>query len=333
MDAPATTAAPAAAGPTGGWAVDPDELRSFSDAVLRARSYLDTVQRKVSRMQGAELTPQLGTSPVGQQLAKKFDDRLNSTDGLRVMLDEAMKRMQKFVASAESAARSYEAMDENAKQTFDGVLPDVGGLLTDVIDGIMSDEDTGADHAHDHGHYGDDDHDDHGKPDDHGGGSGSGHGDPGSDHGGADSGEAGSGSGRGGPGSDQGGSGDGSAGGHRPDPGGSGGDHGGSGADGARPDAGGPNQPGDNPTSHDGAHSSTSHGTGGGGTGTNGADRPGGDSAGHSGDRPGGEASGTSGDRPGGDSAGHSGDRAGGGQSGGGRGDPVTVGHGEGRHR
>jgi hypothetical protein len=114
---PATTAAPMAASTetpteTGGWDVDTDRLRTFSESVVRARSYLDSVQKRVERMQGAELTPQLGTSPVGEQLAKKFDDRLNSTDGLRAMLAEAMTRMDRFVTSAEQAARAYEETDQ-----------------------------------------------------------------------------------------------------------------------------------------------------------------------------------------------------------------------------
>jgi hypothetical protein len=100
-----------------GWEVDPDRLRSFTDAVVRARSYLDAVQAKVDRMQGAELTPQIGTSPVGQQLAKKFDDRLNSNDGLRARLAEAMKRMDDFVASAEHAASAYEELEQNTVDT------------------------------------------------------------------------------------------------------------------------------------------------------------------------------------------------------------------------
>lgn len=104
---------------TGGWEVDPWRLRSFGDAVVRARSYLDAVQMKVDRMQGAELTPQLGTSPVGEQLAKKFDDRLNSVDGLRAMLTEAMKRMDDFVTSAEKAAKAYEEAEETAVETFE----------------------------------------------------------------------------------------------------------------------------------------------------------------------------------------------------------------------
>jgi hypothetical protein len=76
------------------------------------------VQAKVDRMQGAEMTPQLGTSPVGKQLAKKFDDRLNSADGLRAMLAEAMKRMEDFVTSAEKAARSYDELEETTVDTF-----------------------------------------------------------------------------------------------------------------------------------------------------------------------------------------------------------------------
>jgi hypothetical protein len=115
--AAATMVAPA--GKQDGWEVEPYQLRGFGDAVLRARAYLDAVQAKVDRMQGAELTPQLGTSPVGTQLAKKFDDRLNSADGLRAMLVEAMKRMEDFVTSAEDAARAYEQLEENTAGTFD----------------------------------------------------------------------------------------------------------------------------------------------------------------------------------------------------------------------
>lgn len=118
MPEQATTMA-APAGKADGWQVDPWKLRSFSDAVVRARAYLDAVQAKVDRMQGAELTPQLGTSPVGTQLAKKFDDRLNSADGLRAMLVEAMQRMEDFVTSAEKAARAYEELEETNTENFD----------------------------------------------------------------------------------------------------------------------------------------------------------------------------------------------------------------------
>jgi type IV secretory pathway VirB10-like protein len=116
MQVPATTVAPVRK--PDGWEVDSYQLRAFSDAVLRARSYLDSVHAKADRMQGAELDPQLGTSPVGTQLAKKFDDRLNSAHGLRAMLAEAMKRMDDFVASAEKAARAYEENEQNVVDTF-----------------------------------------------------------------------------------------------------------------------------------------------------------------------------------------------------------------------
>jgi hypothetical protein len=116
MQVPATTVAPVRK--PDGWEVDSYQLRAFSDAVVRARSYLDSVHAKADRMQGAELDPQLGTSPVGTQLAKKFDDRLNSAHGLRAMLAEAMKRMDDFVASAEKAARAYEENEQNVVDTF-----------------------------------------------------------------------------------------------------------------------------------------------------------------------------------------------------------------------
>jgi len=122
MAASTTAAEPAKGKATGGWDVDSYRLRAFGDAVVRARSYLDAVQMKVDRMQGAELTPQLGTSPVGEQLAKKFDDRLNAAAGLREMLTEAMKRMEKFVTSAEKAAKSYEDAEESAVDTFDNFV-------------------------------------------------------------------------------------------------------------------------------------------------------------------------------------------------------------------
>jgi hypothetical protein len=101
-----------------GWQVDPYQLRSFTDAVVRVRSYLDAVQAKVNRMQGVELTPQIGTSPVGEQLAKKFDDRLNSADGLRARLTEAMKHMDDFVTKAEAAARAYEEVEDGTVDTI-----------------------------------------------------------------------------------------------------------------------------------------------------------------------------------------------------------------------
>ena len=146
--APATTMTAPAAKPTGGWEVDSYRLRAVGDAVVRARSYLDAVRMKVDRMQGPELSPQLGTSPVGQQLAKKFDDRLNAEDGLRAMLTEAMKRMERFVSTAEEASRAYEQAEENAVEELDKFKYEVEWWDDEPVD-------RGHGHHHDH-HHGDD---------------------------------------------------------------------------------------------------------------------------------------------------------------------------------
>jgi hypothetical protein len=110
-----STAAPANAA-SSGWEVDEDRLSYFARSVEHARERLREVQEKVERMQSASFTPRLGTSPAGQQLEKKFIDRLDSplddptdpsTGGLRPLLAEAMRRMEEFIAGAEAAAKSY----------------------------------------------------------------------------------------------------------------------------------------------------------------------------------------------------------------------------------
>ncbi|UVS77159.1 MULTISPECIES: hypothetical protein [Actinokineospora] len=79
---------------------------------------LVTVQALVSQMQGDAYTPKLGTSPVGQQLARKFDDRLNSDAGLRPLLAEAVRRMDEFIHSAESVRDAYTEAEEAAEATM-----------------------------------------------------------------------------------------------------------------------------------------------------------------------------------------------------------------------
>ncbi|MFC7613089.1 hypothetical protein ACFQV2_05080 [Actinokineospora soli] len=66
-------------------------------------------------MQGDAYTPKLGTSPVGQQLAKKFDDRLNSEHGLRTLLGEAVRRMDEFINSAEAVRDAYAEAEDAAE--------------------------------------------------------------------------------------------------------------------------------------------------------------------------------------------------------------------------
>ncbi|GAA2971966.1 hypothetical protein [Actinokineospora diospyrosa] len=97
----------------GYWKIDPEELAGFERAVRAARTGLYGVQEKVKGMEGKE--PKLGTSPVGTQLAKKFDDRLNGPNGLRTLLDQAIRKMDGFILSAERVRDSYVEADETAR--------------------------------------------------------------------------------------------------------------------------------------------------------------------------------------------------------------------------
>lgn len=106
-----------------GWEVDADRISSFTNAVEWARGRLSSVQLKVEQIQTASYTPNLGTSPVGQQLTKKFADRLDaplddplypSVGGLRPMLAEAMRRMDEFIAGAEAAIKAYQEHESAA---------------------------------------------------------------------------------------------------------------------------------------------------------------------------------------------------------------------------
>jgi hypothetical protein len=118
--APDVTTKPAS---RGSWKVDPDQLGQFAWAVERARDRLKEVQDRVDQMRTDAYTPKLGTSPVGVQLEAKFADRLDAqldnpshptTGGLRSMLEEAMRRMDEFVSSAEAAARAYQSHDADS---------------------------------------------------------------------------------------------------------------------------------------------------------------------------------------------------------------------------
>ncbi|WP_146241089.1 peroxidase family protein [Actinokineospora spheciospongiae] len=102
----------------GYWDVDPAKLAGFSVACTAARFGLAAVQTRVERMQGEDYTPQLGTSPVGRQLARKFDDRLNGDTGLRGLLAEAMRRMDRFIESAEKVRDGYRESEEIARDAI-----------------------------------------------------------------------------------------------------------------------------------------------------------------------------------------------------------------------
>lgn len=105
---------PDASGPAGGWQVDPEQVRDFAAAVEQVRADLNSISKSVNEMSTPNYAPLLGTSPVGQQLAEKFTDRMGGDDGLRGLLDTALRRMDEFVASAEKTAVSYQAHDEDS---------------------------------------------------------------------------------------------------------------------------------------------------------------------------------------------------------------------------
>ncbi|WP_436493950.1 hypothetical protein [Actinokineospora sp. HUAS TT18] len=103
---------------TQGWEVDPEQVREFAAAVEEVRADLDAIIAEVADLSSPAFQPMLGTSPVGKELSEKFNDRLTSENGLRGQLDEALKRMEEFVASAERTAAGYQESDDNAAQRF-----------------------------------------------------------------------------------------------------------------------------------------------------------------------------------------------------------------------
>lgn len=103
-------------GAAGGWTVEPDQVQNFAAAVDQVRADLNAIARQVTDLANPAYAPMLGTSPVGQQLAEKFNDRLGSETGLRGQLEVALKRMEEFVTSAEKTAASYTQMDDDSAQ-------------------------------------------------------------------------------------------------------------------------------------------------------------------------------------------------------------------------
>jgi hypothetical protein len=103
---------PDPAASAGGWQVDPAQVRDFAAAVEQVRADLNKISNEVNTMSTPNYAPLLGTSPVGQELAEKFTDRMGSEGGLRGLLDTALKNMDEFVAAAEKTAATYQASDE-----------------------------------------------------------------------------------------------------------------------------------------------------------------------------------------------------------------------------
>ena len=102
-------------GSGGGWEVDPSQVRAFAAAVADVRRHLDNITREVEDLSTPDYAPMLGTSPVGQELAEKFTDRMGSEKGLRGQLNVAVAHMEEFVLAAEHTAGEYlQTDDDNA---------------------------------------------------------------------------------------------------------------------------------------------------------------------------------------------------------------------------
>jgi len=104
--------------PASGWAVRPDQLREFRDAVAEVRRDLNAVSREVADMGGPVYKPMLGTSPTGKEMAEKFTDRLSGDNGLQHQLKTALAHLEQFVHGAEKAAATYENTDQTGAERF-----------------------------------------------------------------------------------------------------------------------------------------------------------------------------------------------------------------------
>ncbi|MBM7772086.1 ribosomal protein L12E/L44/L45/RPP1/RPP2 [Actinokineospora baliensis] len=102
----------------GGWQVEPEQVREFAAAVEEVRADLNSIFAEVADLATPAYLPMLGTSPVGQELSDKFTERLAGETGLKGQLEEALRRMEEFVASAERSSAAYQDSDDNSAQRF-----------------------------------------------------------------------------------------------------------------------------------------------------------------------------------------------------------------------
>lgn len=101
-----------------GWAVDPSQVQAFAEAVADVRRQLDRITTEVEDLSTPNYAPMLGTSPVGQELAEKFTDRMGSERGLRGQLNLAVAHMEEFVTAAENTASTYLQTDTDNASTY-----------------------------------------------------------------------------------------------------------------------------------------------------------------------------------------------------------------------
>lgn len=107
-----------AGGSAGGWQVEPEQVREFAAAVEQVRRDIERITSEVGELSTPNYAPMLGTSPVGQELAEKFTDRMGSERGLHGQLTTALARMEEFIASAEQSAAEYQQVDGDNSTKF-----------------------------------------------------------------------------------------------------------------------------------------------------------------------------------------------------------------------
>ena len=106
------------AGAGGNWQVEPEQVSAFAAAVEQVRADLARISSEVAEMSTPNYAPLLGTSPVGQELAEKFTDRMGSENGLHGQLTTAIARMEEFISSAEKSASQYLQVDGDNSAKF-----------------------------------------------------------------------------------------------------------------------------------------------------------------------------------------------------------------------
>jgi hypothetical protein len=102
----------------GNWQVEPEQVSAFAAAVEQVRADLARISSEVAELSTPNYAPMLGTSPVGQELAEKFTDRMGSEGGLHGQLTTALARMEEFIASAEQSAAQYLQVDGDNSSKF-----------------------------------------------------------------------------------------------------------------------------------------------------------------------------------------------------------------------
>ncbi|WP_188316460.1 hypothetical protein [Solihabitans fulvus] len=109
---PAVPASPT--GLAGGWQVQPEQVQQFAEAVAQVRLDFESLRKEAQDLLDPANSPKLGTSPVGNALSDKFNERLGGTQGLLEQLGTALERMDEFVDSAQRSLASYLHEDSTA---------------------------------------------------------------------------------------------------------------------------------------------------------------------------------------------------------------------------